>query len=73
VFERHIRIKIFSEAGVRWAEQSIPFYRNGAQMEVVTQLEGNTYNFENGQIIRTPLDVKTTFEEKLDENMLECA
>ncbi len=67
VFERHIRIKILTDAGLRWADQYIPLHRNGVDMEVVDQLDAITFNINNGQLVRTELDPKTTFDEKVND------
>lgn len=68
-FERHIRIKVLSNAGLRWADFSVPFYRDGVSVEAVREIQGITYTFENGEVIRTVFDPKTAFDEKLDGNV----
>ena len=54
VLERSTRIKIFSEAGLKWAEVEIPFYHEGQIYEKVFDIEGCTYNIENGILKITP-------------------
>lgn len=68
VFERHVRIKVLSPAGVRWADESIPFYRESVNIEVIKDLEGLTYNFENGRLTKTFLDPLQAYDEKVNEN-----
>ncbi len=67
-FERRMKIKIFNKAGLKWAEISIPYYREKNDWEKVHSIEGNTYNFENGKLQITPLDPKNSFEEIYNEN-----
>ncbi|MBI5539281.1 MAG: DUF3857 domain-containing protein [Bacteroidia bacterium] len=68
MFEKKIKIKIFSKAGIKWAQFEIPFYEKDNSSEQVLTIEGNTYNYENGQIRCTPLNVKNIFNEKVDKN-----
>ena len=65
VFERTTRVKIFSEAGIKWAEVKIPFYQEGNIYENVYDLEAYSYNYENGHIIKTPVNLSNTFDEKI--------
>ena len=67
IFERKTRIKIFSEAGIKWAEVEIPFYQEGSIYEKVYDIEAFTYNFENGQMNTIPFDVSNTYDEKKNE------
>jgi len=66
-FERSTRIKILSEAGIKWAEVGIPFYQEGSIFERVLEIEAYTYNFENGRLIKTPLNVANCHDEKVNE------
>jgi transglutaminase-like putative cysteine protease len=66
VFERTTRIKILSDAGIKWAEVEIPFYQEGDIYERVMDIEACTYNFEDGQLNKTPLNVSNTYDEKLN-------
>ena len=67
IFERTTRIKIFSEAGVKWSEIEIPFYQEGGIYEKIYEIEAYTYNMEDGQILKTPLDVANTYDEKVSD------
>jgi len=67
IFERTTRIKIFSEAGIEWSEIEIPFYQEGGIYEKIYDIEAYTYNMEDGQIIKTPLDVANTYDEKVND------
>jgi len=66
IFEHKIKIKIFTKAGLKWADFSIPFYLNGNNSEDITELEGYTYNWDNDRIKKSALNPKTAFEEKVD-------
>jgi hypothetical protein len=64
VFERTTRIKILTDAGIKWAEVEIPFYHEGDIYEKVYNIEAYTYNIENGNIKKTPLNVSSVYVEK---------
>ncbi len=66
VYERTTRIKVFSEAGIKWAEVEIPYYQEGGIYEKVYDIEANTYNYENGIIHKTPFNVSNTFDKKIN-------
>jgi len=68
VFERSTRIKIFSEAGIDWADISIEFYQEGGIYEKVYDIEAYTYNYENGELSKTKLDINTIHEEKINNS-----
>jgi len=63
VYERNFKIKIFNRAGIDYAKFEIPFYEQNYKAESVLEIEGNTYNYENGKIRCTRLDSKNTFGE----------
>jgi hypothetical protein len=67
-FDRETRIKILTDAGVKWAEIEIPFYHEGGVYEGIHNIEAYTYNYENGKMIKTKLDVTQTYDEKLNNN-----
>lgn len=68
VFERSVRLKIFSEAGVKWGQVEIPFYQEGNVLERVIDIESNTYNLENNLVVKTALNPSNVFDEKLDNS-----
>ncbi len=68
IFERTTRIKILSEAGIQWSNVEIPFYLDNDGCEKVYDIEAFAYNFENGEIRKTPLDLSNTYEEKINNN-----
>ena len=61
-FECKTRIKVFSKAGLKWAQMSIPFTIE----DNISDISGYTYNLEGGNIQTTPLDPATAFTEKID-------
>lgn len=67
IFERTTRIKIFSDAGQKWANIEIPLYQEGTIYEKIEAIEAYTYNFENGQLVKTALNIKDNFVEKINE------
>ena len=56
------KIKILSQAGIKYAEFEIPYYASD-EMEDVYDLEATTYNLTDGRIEKTELDKKTIYEE----------
>lgn len=67
-FERRTKIKILSKAGLKWAQISIPYYESDNKYEEISDLKGNTYNFENGVIRSTALNPKNAYIEKYNEH-----
>ena len=68
VYERITRIKIFNEAGIKWATVEIPFYREGNIYEKVENLEACTYNFQDGMLTKSNLDLANCHVEKINES-----
>lgn len=70
VFERSTRIKILSEAGLKWAEINIPFYQEGEIYERISDVMAFTYNYDadHDQINRTSLKTSNIFDEKINES-----
>lgn len=67
LFERQTRVKVLTEAGAKFAEFEIPFYQDRGIFEKIFELEAVTYNFENGRLTKTPLDLSTVYTEKINE------
>ncbi len=65
-FQRETRIKILSEAGLKWAEIKIPYYQENQIYEQITEIEAYTYNFEDGELKRTVLSTSNLFVEKVN-------
>ena len=70
IFERKTKIKIFNKAGLKYAQFEIPYYIKNNDEEKIEELEGNTYNYENGIVRKTSLDLKSTYIEKESENWM---
>lgn len=68
VFDRKMKVKVFTKAGIKHAEISIPYYEENNKFELIDVLEGNTYNYENGQIKISNLSLKNTYDEKYSKN-----
>lgn len=67
-FTRIRRVKVFTNAGVKYAEVAIPFYVDvNGKSETVKSLEAYCYNWENGQLNRYSLDPTTVFTEKVND------
>ena len=67
IYERTTRIKIFSEAGLKWAEIEIPFYEEGGIYEKVYDIKAFTYNYENGRLRKTELNTSVCHDEKVND------
>ena len=70
IFERKTKIKILKKAGLDYASVEIPFYFENTKMENVFDIEGYTFNLDNGAIRTSRLNNKTTFEEKINEHWM---
>jgi len=68
IFERKMKIKIFTKSGLKWAENSIAYYTEEREFEKITELKGNTYNYNNGQLKISALDPKNAYNEKYNEH-----
>lgn len=66
-FERTTKYKILSEAGLKYAEISIPFYTGDTESESIESIKGSTANWENGECKVIPLVTKNNFIEKHSE------
>lgn len=66
IFERTTRVKILSEAGIKWAEVEIPLYQEGGIYEKAYDIEAYAYNYENGLINKTTFNLSNSFDEKIN-------
>ena len=72
VFKRHKRIKIINNNGFDAADISILLYTNGQNTERIKTLKAATYNIENGEVVVTALENKSSvFEEKMNKNIIQ--
>lgn len=68
-FYRTTRIKIFTDAGISYAKVTIPFQTGYGVNEWVSGIEAATYNDENGQLVKTEIDPKYIYYEKVGNHM----
>ena len=68
IFERKTRIKILSDAGIKWAKIEIPVYQRKNLYEKVYDLEAYSYNLKNGKLHKTPINTSNVFMEKIDNH-----
>lgn len=66
-FIRKKKVKIFTEAGMRWANFEIPFYQEGGIYEKVSEIYGATYNYDNGHPSKTVLPKNDWHDETINE------
>lgn len=68
VMERHIRYKIISKAGYDFANLEIPLFNVNDNESYLDDLEGATYNMENGKMVISKITKNSKFTEKRDKN-----
>ena len=77
VFKRIRRVKILNLNGADAANFKVRlytdngYYEDRKSKEELVNLKATTYNLENGSIIKTELDSKTVFEDRLSRNWVE--
>ena len=64
------KIKILSKSGYGWGEIEIPLYNGDGIFEQIKNIEAFSYNYENGTIIKTPLDSKNIFKDKYNDEWI---
>jgi hypothetical protein len=62
------RIKILSEAGIKYSQIEIPIYENNNEFLKVIKIKAVTYNYENNNLIQTELKPENIFTEDEGEN-----
>jgi hypothetical protein len=65
--EYFARIKILKISGLDRGNISLGYSKYNGDNEKISEIEGFTYNFENGQVIAIPLESESVFEEKISE------
>ncbi|HEX7903262.1 MAG TPA: DUF3857 domain-containing protein, partial [Chitinophagaceae bacterium] len=69
VYKHYKRMHILNKNGYDIANVSIWLYADGSDEEKLDRLKAVTYNLENGKIVETKLDVKTSvFKDKINKN-----
>lgn len=66
--EYRVKIKVLTQAGIKYGDFEIPYYIEDRDFERVENIEGATYNLEDYQVKKTELDLKNVFEEKIGKN-----
>ena len=67
--ERHVRIKIFSEQGYKYASVKIPYFSKKGVAKI-KDLSGIVYNLDpSGIVVTQKLEKKDFFKEKAEENI----
>lgn len=64
--ERHVRLKIFNDFGKNLANVRIEYFSDYLNGSVISGLQAETINLNNGKIEVTPLDKKLVYTEKID-------
>jgi len=68
-FTRTRRIKILDQAGIDYAEFSIPYYyEKGGETEIIRSIEAVSYNYENSKLTKKQLDPESIYEEVINEH-----
>ncbi|MBD8388593.1 DUF3857 domain-containing protein [Dysgonomonas sp. BGC7] len=67
--KKRTKIKILKPAGLDYANFEIPYYIENRDWESIQELEAIIYNYEGGQLIKTTLDKKNIFEEKVSDKL----
>ncbi len=67
-FKRILRIKILDKGGVSEGDIRIKLYHDGVDKEKLSDLEGNTFNIEDGKVVKTKLEKSNVMTEEFDKN-----
>lgn len=69
VYKHYKRVHILNKNGYDVANISISLYADGNAEEELNKLKAVTYNLENGKVVETKLDVKSSvFKDKISKN-----
>lgn len=71
IFKHQLRMKILKKSAFEAATITIPLYSNGGDEEIISSLQAITYNLENGNVVKSELDEKAIFKDKLSKNVVE--
>lgn len=68
-FINHKRVKVFTEAGQKYSTIQIPLYRSSpTKKEYIKTLKASTYNWENGELVETELNLDNVYDETINEH-----
>ena len=65
----HERIKVLKEEGKKYADYSFLYYNDRDIKEYYSGIKVETYNRENGKIVRTKMSKKYDYDEQYSENV----
>jgi hypothetical protein len=68
VHKKQTRVKILNKNGFDAADVYVILYYDKDSREDISNLKAVTYNLENGNVVSTPLEKKSVFQDKLDRN-----
>lgn len=71
VYKRQVRVKILSKAGINIASIKIRLLKKDNDKQILSDVDGTTYNLENDHVVETKLDKADIYEEELDKNHFE--
>ncbi len=73
IFTRTVRVKVFDKEGVSAGDFHFTLNHNGtSSKEKISDIEGITFNLENGKITKTKLDRKNIIESDEDKYHVGC-
>jgi hypothetical protein len=71
LFKNYRRARILNKNGYDFADVEIFLYADGDAEEELENLKAVTYNLENGKVVETKLEVKSSvFKDKLNKNLV---
>jgi len=72
LYTRTLRMKILKKAGINYGEMTIPLYisSGGKYRDQIREIQAYSYNLVNGKIVKTKIDSKTIFEQKVSDHLL---
>src|SRR5690348_182768 len=70
-FQKYRRARILNKNGYDIGNVSIGIYTNGDAEEELVNLKAVTYNLENGKVVETKLETKSSvFKDKINKNLV---
>ncbi|MBI3139183.1 MAG: DUF3857 domain-containing protein [Sphingobacteriales bacterium] len=71
VYKHYSRVHILNKNGFEAANVSISLYKSGNSEEELDRVRGVTYNLENGKVVETKLDTKSSvFTDKINKEWI---
>jgi hypothetical protein len=71
IFKNYRRVHILKKSGYDIGDVRIPIYTVGDAEEELVNLKAVTYNLENGKVVETKLEIKSTvFKDKINKNLV---